>query len=121
MKKYLLGLFAVVLAVGFSAFSVKEAPETSKKATFRFLQFKLNIQGPEEKVLDNYTLLTSTSTPAACPGAVKVCWIRVVDQNDDGVISPAEFNAIVNALDTDLDGQISDDQADNTTTYQEKS
>lgn len=120
MRRYLIGIISIVLIAGTCTFLIKKVSAASKKTSVRYLRFNLDIQGPQEKVVTNYTLLANLTPPPACPGAVKVCWIRVFDLNDDGIITQAEFNMVVTPLDTDLDGMISDDQIENTTTYQEK-
>jgi hypothetical protein len=108
MKKYLLGAFAVVLAVGFSAFTSVEAPKAEKK------QVTINIvyNSGTQNLIGSYS--QSTGSAPTCPGAVRLCAIRVVDPNSDGVISQAEFTTIFNALDTDSDGTL-DDQTETTT------
>lgn len=110
MKKYLLGVFAVVLAVGFSAFTKSEAPKADKKQTVVYVLYKTAEAQPQNQIA-NYT---QQSAAPSCPGAVRLCAIRIVDPNNDGVISQAEFSAVFSPLDTDSDGTL-DDQTESTT------
>ena len=116
MKKYLSGAFAVVLAIGFSAFTKKEVkPVEDKKQTVLYYVFSAAGTPAQEKIVSQYT--TQTTRPGApadgaCAGAAEVCWLRVTDLNGDGVVNNADFTIRVNQLDTDSDGIISDNQAD---------
>lgn len=109
MKKYLLGVFAVVLAVGFSAFTKTEAPKVEKKqSTIVFLVYNSGSQS----LIGSYSQVVNPSTPPTCPGATRLCAIRVVD--NDGVVTQAEFNPIFTSLDATPNGTL-DDQAETTT------
>ena len=116
MKKYLLGLFAVVLAVGFSAFTVKKV--SAPKQAAQFAVYTLTTQVGEINSA-NYTLQPTQPT-LSCPGAAIVCWFRVTDLNGDLVINSADVAIRADQLDTDNDNFISDNQAEVAGQYQEK-
>lgn len=102
MKKYLLGAFALVLAIGFSAFTKSEAPKTEKKQAVIYLVW--NNTGAQN-LIGSYT--QQTAIPS-CPDAVRLCAIRIVDTNGDNVISQAEFTPVFNSLDTNSNGTLND-------------
>lgn len=111
MKKYLLGVFAVVLAVGFSAFTKSEAPKADKKQTnVHYLIYNSGAQGQ----VTSYTLSAVGAPAPSCPFAVRLCAIRIVDPNNDGVITQTEFAAVFNVLDGNSNGTL-DDQTETTT------
>lgn len=104
MKKYLLGLFAVVLAIGFSAFT-KSQPVEKKFATF-YLQYNGSI-GTAEKVISNYTQVSGTLS--TCNLAQnRLCWIVVDDADANGTIDQTELDAFFAVRDTDSDDILSD-------------
>ncbi len=103
MKKYLLGVFAVVLAIGFSAFTKSEAPKVEKKQTVVYLIYNSG----DQSVIGSYT--QSTVAPTCTPPQTRLCTIRVTDNN--GVVTQAEFTTIFNGLDTDHDGTLDDQSA----------
>lgn len=100
MKKYLLGIFAVVLAIGFSAFTASEAPKANEKQTIVYLIYGSG----EQQSISNYT---QTTVAPACAGTGNLCAIRFSDAN--GVVTPAEFNPVFNALDTNDDLSLDDE------------
>ena len=108
MKKYLLGVFAVVLAVGFSAFTKTEAPKVEKKQTVVYLIYNSGAQS----AIGSYT--QSTIAPTCVPPTTRLCTIRVVDPNSNGIITQAEFTPVFNSLDTDADGTLDDQSASST-------
>lgn len=104
MKKYLLGVFAVVLAIGFSAFTTSEAPvKAEKKQVVVILVLKAGT--PPQNQIASYD---QVSTAPSCPGAVSLCALRVTDPNSDGVITQAEFNTIFAGFDTNSNGTLND-------------
>lgn len=98
MKKYLLGLFAIGLAVGFSAFTI-----STPKQSFRFVVYQAGVQ---TNVL-NY--LQQPTQPANCPNNNTLCWIRLVDTDGDGTISQVEFTTQFNVLDINGNGSLNDE------------
>jgi hypothetical protein len=108
MKKYLLGVFAVVLAVGFSAFTSTEAPKAEKKQSTVYLIYNAGAQN----AIGSYT---QTTVVPNCPLAVRLCAIRV--QNDqNGVVTQAEFTPIFNSLNiTNPSSPSLDDEAETAT------
>jgi len=96
MKKYLLGLFAVVLALGFSAFTI------STKTTDTFYYFATNDEGTAFADPDTYVV---PQTSHLCQGNFDVyCSVQIPDSkiefgtgSDEGKIRPkhpinSEFN-----------------------------
>lgn len=74
-----------------------------------------------EKTFASFTFQQGPPAPAlACNGVGIVCWFTVFDLNNNGTISQTEFEICANALDTDSDGVISDNQSETVSTYQEK-
>lgn len=80
MKRNLLGLAAIVLAIAVSSFTVK-------KTVISYLKFKTGVS--VEKNLNNYTKFTSQ--PAVDPGTTTINWFKI--EEDDGIITTDEFNA----------------------------
>ncbi|NII26715.1 hypothetical protein HB364_16625 [Pseudoflavitalea sp. X16] len=116
MKKYLLGVFALVLAIGFSSFG------TMEKLSFRYLIFTPATGSSNEILQSNYTDNGTSEPSVECEGAAKVCWIRVQDSDENGSISSTEFANQVVVLDTDSpkNNLIADDQTPDDVTYTEK-
>lgn len=101
MKKYLLGAFAVVLAVGFSAFTTS-APKADAKQVVRYLVYNSGSQS----AIGSYSQVT---TPPPCDGNAVLCVIRIVDPNGNGTITQAEFTPKFNSLDTNSNGTLNDE------------
>ncbi|NII26716.1 hypothetical protein HB364_16630 [Pseudoflavitalea sp. X16] len=116
MKKHLLGVFALVLAIGFSSFG------TMKKVSFRYLIFNPAIGSTNEILQTNYIDNGLSEPSIECEGSATVCWIRVDDFNLNGSIDPNEFSSQVVVLDTDSpkNNRIADDQTPNGTSYTER-
>lgn len=101
MKKYLLGLFAVVLAIGFSAFTKTENAKSSNLVSKYFLY-----TGGTQSVFTNYTLDgTGESLPDECSQSNILCWIKVDDvmgdtpnSSPDSDVDIYDFQAVFNAL-----------------------
>jgi hypothetical protein len=101
MKKYLLGFAAIVLAIGFSAFTAKK--------TLVQDQFFIYDSG-NQKDIDSY--IPTPSQPADCPNASTNCFFLVRDLNGDNVISVTEFETAFELLDGDLGGSDNDNLND---------
>lgn len=101
MKKYLLGAFALVLAVGFSAFTNYEAPREDKQPFVRYLVW--DNTNPQNQ----FASYTQTSVLPSCPGSIVLCAIRFEDNN--GTVTQAEFNTTFAALDADDNGSLNND------------
>lgn len=126
MRKFLFCVIAAVLGVSLSGFNymseTKKGSLDNAKAwqqTTRYAVFNLGTT-TGEKVFSNYTVQVPVPAASRCPGTDRVCWIRLTDRNGDGVINVADFTIIVNELDTDSDGVISDDQNEDHISYEEK-
>lgn len=110
MKRNLPGIFALFFAavfVTFSAFTVKSVDaETFTDA--RYIHFDLS---GSDMDYTNYNSLASapTSAPTSCPGAAIICWIRVVDVDQDGDVDADDFDATVRVLDSNNNGTLSDE------------
>lgn len=96
MKKYLLGLFAVVLAVGFSAFN--KSSKAPVKSTINQAYYVYDdIQAGPQNEESSYT--TQSETPLIdCPSASTLCWFKVEESEN--------FIDVFNELDKNKDGQI---------------
>lgn len=81
MKKYLLGLFAIVLAIGFTAFTTNPAPQVGQWYDF------VGTSTSEHDDLDKY----EPASPAECPQEVRLCQIFI----EDGSISQGELDALI--------------------------
>lgn len=105
MKKYLLGLFAVALAVGFSAFTNATFTKKAVQQDKYFLY-----QSGTERDINNY--IQNSSVQSSCFGASAICWLYVADLNSNDVIEESEFLAAFDAIDADHDQLISDQTED---------
>jgi hypothetical protein len=85
MKRNLLVLSAVVLAIVFSSFTVKTTTDV----------FFVYNSGSNHSVRSNYTETTATQNPVI--GSTNLKWIRITD--DDGIVSGPEFSTMYDALD----------------------
>jgi hypothetical protein len=86
MKKYLFGMLAIALAVGFSAFT-KPAKENSKFATYYFEFIGTpSVASDLETETSTYWRYLGTSNSVSCPtpDQDKVCVIRVDEDHIDG-------------------------------------
>lgn len=111
MKKNLLGFFAMALAiciVAFSAFTNRQASDDKQPAPPRYLTY--DGSGPQND-LSNYNNITTAPTipPAPCVGEASLCWIRVSDVDQNGVVNAADFSAQFTTLDSDSDGTLNDE------------
>ena len=75
MKKNLLGIFALVLTIAVSSFTVK-------KVTNRFLIYKGT---GSQTSISNYNSPTTTEPSDVSGGAVILNWFRVVDLTNNGI------------------------------------
>jgi len=87
MKKYLLGLFAIALAVGFSAFTTAKKSSKMTKTTYVWV-FDENNQGGDPTIAAdakdplNYDKTATTSPTSPCTEVVvKVCGIYADEQS----------------------------------------
>lgn len=102
MKKNLLGIFALVLTIAVSSFTVK-------KVTNRYLVYKGT---GLENAIGNYNSPTTTEPADISGGATILNWFRVVDVNDNG-IDATEFNTAFEQYDVVNDAANSlDDETD---------
>lgn len=85
MKRNLLGLFAVVLAVAVSSFTVK-------KTTAVYFQYSGS--GAHD---DRSSYSEGTAVLAPVTGTSVLAWIKVDDNN--GIVTDPEFDALYSALD----------------------
>lgn len=94
MKKNVLALSAVVMAIAFSSFT------SAKFATVYFLY-----NGGTEKSQLSYS--TTSSTQVEMTGNTNLAWFRgaAIDPTD---VDPSEFNASFEAIDGDLGGSDND-------------
>lgn len=101
MKRNLLALSAVVLAVVFSSFTNRV------DTTFYYIYDQVNTQ----KQLTSYTEVTTQ--PSHVSGTSKLNWLRVIDHND-GVIDQTEFETQFEIYDVVNDSQdkLSDETSD---------
>lgn len=95
MKRNLLGLFAVVLAIAVSSFTVK-------KATNVYFVHITALGNQQDR--DSYTETLTAQTFEF--GGTVLDWFRITDA--DGNVSNAEFDAAFDALDTDNDNTLND-------------
>jgi hypothetical protein len=86
MKRNLLGLFAVVLAIAVSSFTVK-------RVVTSYLVFKAS--ATIQKQLSSYDKVAIQ--PATVPGGTVLNWFSITE--DNGTITPAEFNTRFDQLD----------------------
>ena len=93
MKKYFLGVLAVILAIGFSAFKMNSP--TKATAKFADVYYIYNGTGAQSDPA-NYT--TTSIKPANCSQAVNLCWLKVANGST--------FAATFSALDVNGDGFI---------------
>ncbi|MDP3666841.1 MAG: hypothetical protein Q8R50_09175 [Sediminibacterium sp.] len=77
MKKYFIGLLAVIIAVGVSAFTAKSNSDPSKGLTIVLKHYTMNsVNGSTEFQAGNY----DDNTSADCPGSASVpCIIQYDD------------------------------------------
>jgi len=78
MKKYLLGLFAVVLAIGFSAFTKVNVNKVDPNAKFTTYYFQFTgTLGTQEDDETKWTEITSIPySTLSCPGTFKGCKLK---------------------------------------------
>lgn len=86
MKKYLLGIIAVGLAIGFSAFT---KPTSGKNPTFYYYKMTSGSTLVEDDVKNknNWTAATALDV---CSGNQRACTIRVTQNNLNGVTFAAD-------------------------------
>lgn len=111
MKKYLLGLAAIVLAIGFSAFTAKKTLVLDK-----FLVY----QSGTQKNITSY--LQVPAQPDPCDNASTNCFLLVRDLDGNNVISVAEFETAFELIDgstgSDNDNLNDEDEIDSPETDQ---
>jgi hypothetical protein len=101
MKRNLLGLFAVVLAIAISSFTV------SKRANY-YVVYKGAPFAQDQ--IGSYNTPT-LSQPATASGTTVLNWFRIPDTNLDGIISQSELGTEFEVLDVvnDLANTLDDD------------
>ena len=102
MKKNLLGLAAIVLAIAVSSF-------TSKKLQDVYLVYNSGTQSD----ITNYS--QTSTTQIAIDGTDVLAWLKVSD--DNGIVTPTEFTPKFNAFDTNSNGTLND-QVENHSTIE---
>lgn len=95
MKRNILALFAVVLAIGFSSFSVKKVTN---------VYFTYNSGNQNDR-----TSYTEKSSELTRSGDQFLAWIRIAD--DNGTVTNTEFDTLFEELDTvdDSNNSLNDD------------
>jgi hypothetical protein len=104
MKKHALGLFAVVIALAFSAFTTR----------VDYLYLVYDGSGPEN-VSSNYVPQIGQPIHVSGSPIQALNWFRVVDADSDQQLDAAEFTDVTNGFphyDSDSDGQLKDEPAD---------
>src|SRR5687768_2251731 len=101
MRNYLMGFAAIVLAIGFSAFTAKKALTADK--------YFIHVSGSQKNIV-NY--IQSPIKPNPCNGTSFTCWFLVRDLDGNNVISVAEFETAFELLDGDLGGSDNDNLND---------
>lgn len=114
MKQYLVGLFALALAIGFSAYT--SAKKESPKFAVRYATYTTGTPGGinPEKTAANYPSI-SASKPSQCSGNSRLCWIQFNDADNDNILDQTELDAYFLSNDTDNDGLVSDNTENNST------
>lgn len=51
----------------------------------------------------------AAAQPGPCPGNNRLCWFRVCDVNDDGIIDCTDFAVTFATLDSDSDSSLDDE------------
>jgi hypothetical protein len=82
MKKYLLGILAIALAIGFSAFSTKKS--VGKFNTVLYYHAPSNGTDFSPSSVQNKANWTITSNGESCNGANKACQVEVPNDLVDG-------------------------------------
>ena len=115
MKKYLLGLMAVVIAIGSVAFTIQKpvVKNAAGKYTATPRYYEYITSTGDQTVFSNYNDL-GTSTPVDCGDVVRLCWLKVVDADQDDDIDAIDFAAAFNAIDGDFGGSANNSLDDET-------
>jgi hypothetical protein len=93
MKKYLLGIIAIVMAVGFSAFTKPEVKRTSNKEQTSYYWFRVangygDLSSLTSSQVSAYLGFSSTAPTSGCSGSGYNC---IVGFNADDVDIPNEM------------------------------
>jgi hypothetical protein len=97
MKKNLLALGAIVLAIALSSFSMKKTVNV----------FFVYDGSGDEALRSNYA--EQSTQPATLTGTDILNWFKIAD--DNGTVTDTEFSTAFSSYDTDHDGTL-DDQSD---------
>lgn len=81
MKKHILSVLAISVVTILCSFNVSKT-----YCTYIYLTYDGT---GSQKSLSNYS--QSQTQPSACPGSVRLCWIRCCDHNNDGAVTDSEF------------------------------
>jgi len=87
MKKYLLGLFAVILAIGFSAFT---KPTKKASSTDFFYAINSGVDLTDETAVENTSNWTSVLDETGCGASTKACKFR----SDQSSLSNITIDAV---------------------------
>ena len=106
MKKQVLGLTAVLLAVAFSAFTTTNKL-TAKIFQTRYAVYTSTTGTNPEKIAGNYSV--QMEAPDPCQGSNTLCWIEFNDANNDDILDQSELNSFFSTRDSNSDNQLSDE------------
>ena len=73
MKKYFLGIIAVALAIGFSAFTAEKKRPSTKQTTYWFTVTASRTISSGSSFVNSELSYAGTSDPGGCSGAGKFC------------------------------------------------
>lgn len=116
MKRNLLALFAVAIAISLSAFvapnrTVQNSTKEYFGATPKF--YELKSPSLDQTVFGNYNDL-GTDDPGDCPFEAKLCIIRVVDSDNDNDIDATDFASAFTSYDNHYGGTVANTLDDET-------
>jgi len=100
MKKNVLALGALVLAIGFSAFTVNRFDN-------KYAVYSSSPTGTDPQTIpSNYTV--QSSAPSTQLGSDILAWIRFSDADVDGILDQSELNSFFSTYDTNNDKTLND-------------
>lgn len=109
MKRYFLAIVAVILAFGFSAFTIaKKTNHPNNRFASKWFQYNA---GPQDDKT-SYSLYVPTEedpVPPNCEASTRLCAIFVNDANSNNMLDAAELSAYISSHDSDHDGSLDDE------------